>query len=103
MFCRYCACLALAWPLASAAQPLSAVADPADSKAVVPAIRYESAFAGYRRYEEQKLAPWRDLNDQVRKTGATAETGAAARDAVLPASREATGLNVRKPPSEHRH
>lgn len=103
MFCRFCACLALAWPLASAAQPLSAAPDPADPKAIVPAVRYESAFAGYRGFEEQKLAPWRALNDQVRSTGTTATAGASGRGAAAPASREAPELNVRKPTGEHRH
>ncbi len=42
------------------------VSDPA---ARVPDVRYQSAFDGYQPYREQKLAPWRELNDEVHKAG----------------------------------
>lgn len=60
------ACAALA-PLAAAqVQPQPSPADPA---ARVPAVNYESAFAGYFSYREQDVAPWREVNDEVARTG----------------------------------
>jgi len=43
--------------------------NPADVNARAPAIKYESAFAGYAPYREEKLAPWRDVNDEVARAG----------------------------------
>ena len=59
--------LALA-PLSSFGQT-STVADPADASARSSAVKYESAFAEYRSYKEQELAPWRDINDEVARIG----------------------------------
>jgi len=42
---------------------------PADPSAAVPTLRYESAFAGYRRQAEEKLVPWREANEEVRRLG----------------------------------
>lgn len=58
----------------TAATPAAHAADPAappasDASARVPETRYDSAFTGYRPYLEQKLAPWRELNDDVHKAG----------------------------------
>ena len=39
--------------------------DPADPMLATPAFEYVSPFASYRRYEEVKPAPWRELNEQV--------------------------------------
>jgi hypothetical protein len=36
--------------------------DPADPRTSVPVVEYRSAFEGYRRFAEQKLAPWRESN-----------------------------------------
>lgn len=44
-------------------------AAPTDATARVPAAKYESAFSGYQSHREQKLAPWRDVNDEVHKAG----------------------------------
>lgn len=43
--------------------------DPANSAAPVPAFKYDSAFAGYRGYREEPLAPWRDANDATARAG----------------------------------
>ena len=40
---------------------------PADPAAKAPAVKYESAFAGYTPFREEKLAPWREVNDDVGK------------------------------------
>lgn len=39
--------------------------DPADPSLRVRPFDHVSPFADYRRYEEVKVAPWRELNDQV--------------------------------------
>lgn len=55
--------------VSTAAEPTVTRAPAADAAARVPEARYESAFAGYVPYQEQKPAPWRDVNDEVRKAG----------------------------------
>jgi hypothetical protein len=51
-------------PLAAAAPPL-----PAQPDAPVPAVKYQSALAGYVPFREEKLASWREVNDDVARTG----------------------------------
>ena len=41
----------------------------ANPDAVVPPVRYESAFAGYAPYREQDPGSWRELNDEVARIG----------------------------------
>jgi hypothetical protein len=43
--------------------------DPADAKARTPPVEYRSAFEGYRPYAETELAPWRAVNEEVRRAG----------------------------------
>ena len=43
--------------------------DPLDPKAAVPALRYESAMAQYRRLGDDKPVPWREANDTVARIG----------------------------------
>ena len=59
----------LIFPLAAVAAGAAAQDRPADPAATAPALKYESAFADYRPYREEKLAPWRDLNDEVGRVG----------------------------------
>ena len=40
--------------------------DPVEPRAEVPAVEYRSAFAGYRPFAEEKVAPWRDSNEAVK-------------------------------------
>ena len=49
---------------AVAAQP-----HPADAAAGAPAVRYDSAFAGYRPFHEEKPGDWRALNEDVGRAG----------------------------------
>lgn len=53
------------------AQPTPAVGrpDPLDPKAAVPALRYESATAQYRRLSDERIVSWRDANDAVARIG----------------------------------
>lgn len=55
--------------LPASAQRSPATPDPADAGAPVPAVKYESAFAGYAPFREEKLAPWREMNDEVGRVG----------------------------------
>jgi len=43
--------------------------DPVKPEARVPAVTYRSAFADYRPYREQEVAPWRDVNAEVARVG----------------------------------
>jgi hypothetical protein len=54
-------------PLATAQQ--EGQPNPADPGARVPAAKYESPFKGYVPYREEKLAPWRELNEEVGRVG----------------------------------
>lgn len=62
-------CISLAMLIALAppalAQQRSITPHPGDPAAKVPAVKYESAFTGYAPFREEKLAPWREVNDQV--------------------------------------
>ncbi len=63
-----CAVLMLFLPLAAGAQA-SERPDPADPKLGVSAIRYESPFAGYRAFTDEKVLSWRAANELVLKLG----------------------------------
>ena len=64
------ALLASAMPAASGAQAdTSSRPDPTNPAAAVPARKYESAFAGYQPFREEKLEDWRALNDEVGRAG----------------------------------
>lgn len=62
-----CACAAFASPVAMAQQ--RANANPADPRAEVPPTHYQSAFAGYQSFRDEKLAPWREVNDEAARIG----------------------------------
>ena len=53
----------------AAAQQQSIRPHPADPAATPPAAKYESALTGYRGFREEPLAPWRDVNEEVARTG----------------------------------
>ncbi len=65
-------CLLLAALLTAHAQPPTSAAprpDPLDPKAVVPAVRYESAFALPGRPAHPPPIGWREANDAVARIG----------------------------------
>jgi len=63
-------CCSVAALLAGAASAESTNApNPADPSVDVPAPRYDSAFSDYVRQRDDKLAPWRDVNDEVARIG----------------------------------
>lgn len=51
-----------------AAQP-SPATNPASPDAPVRQSTYESAFAGYQSYKDEKPASWREVNDEVGRVG----------------------------------
>lgn len=57
--------------VASAAQP-AAAGHPAAPDAPTPPVSYESAFTGYKSFRDEKLAPWREVNDEVGRVGGQA-------------------------------
>ena len=54
---------------AQAQSPAAARPDPLNPKAQVPALRYESAFAQFRRVGGDQPLAWRDANDAVARIG----------------------------------
>lgn len=40
-----------------------------DPEAIVPPARYEQVFRDYVPYSEQKIAAWRDINDEAARIG----------------------------------
>ena len=40
--------------------------DPADPRVKVPGVEYRSAFAGFRPFAEEKVAPWRESNEAAK-------------------------------------
>jgi hypothetical protein len=73
-------------PAAAMAQGASAPPprpDPADAKALVPALQHRSAIADYRRLDgPAPPVPWREANDRVERIGGWR---AYAREAQAPA------------------
>lgn len=65
-----CACAAL-WLQPAIAQQ-HARANPADPHAETLTPRYQSAFDGYQPFRDEKLQPWRDVNDEVGRVGGQA-------------------------------
>ncbi len=43
--------------------------DPADAKAAVPPLRYDSAFKDYRPHAEPEIARWREVNEEMGRLG----------------------------------
>jgi hypothetical protein len=54
---------------AIAAEKVSPRGGPLDAEAPVPAMKYESDLAGYVPFREEKLAAWREVNDEVARAG----------------------------------
>lgn len=61
-------CASMLTPFAANAQP-SAQRDPADPSVPVSAARYESAFEGYQAFQDQKPAPWKEINEEMGRLG----------------------------------
>ena len=90
--------------------------DPLDPKAQVPSVRYESAFAQFRRIGDDKPVAWREANDAVARIGGwrvyareaqQPEPAAAAKQAAPSAAPASTAQPAAMPmpagPSGHKH
>jgi len=62
--------------LALAAGAQSRADDPTNPAAVVPPLRYQSAFDGYRPLGDVAIGNWRGVNDRVREAAEHAARGA---------------------------
>lgn len=72
----------------------AAPSDPADGKASVPPVEYQSPFAEYRPLGDDKNTAWKDANDTVGKIGGWRAYAREAAEALK--AREA--INTRKLP-----
>lgn len=43
--------------------------DPAAPQSAAPPLKYESAFEGFRPFQEQEVASWREANEEVARVG----------------------------------
>ena len=89
-------------PASGASSGAAAVARPAASAS------YESAFDGYRRFDEQQVLPWRESNDLVRRIGGwqayareAAGSEAAPEALAAPAPASSAAKPGSAPPSAH--
>lgn len=62
-------CAAELPPLAATAQQRTSRLSPTDSSATVPAVKYQPAFTCYLPFRDEKLAPWREVSDEVHEAG----------------------------------
>lgn len=62
-------CALAALGLQSAAAIAQSRGNPSDPATAVPATRHSSAFAGYQPLGDEKIAPWREINDEVARVG----------------------------------
>jgi len=63
-----CACAALYFQPAIAQQQ-QVRANPANPDATAPSPQYQSSFDGYRPFRDEKLRPWREVNEEVERAG----------------------------------
>ena len=68
---------------AQAQPPTVQRAEPADPKAVVPALVYRSSLRRYQAFTEPDVAPWRETNELVRQRGGWRAYAREAREPVL--------------------
>ena len=62
-------CVAALTTFTSSAQQNAAPQQPTDSRLAVPAVQYESAFSDFAPFRDEKLAPWRDVNEEAARVG----------------------------------
>jgi hypothetical protein len=91
--------------LPAVAQSPSSTLDPLQSGARVPTVKYESAFESYAPYQEQPLAGWRAVNDEVGRVGGhvgmfSGQGGSKARPSDSPAG-QSPARNAPAAPQPH--
>lgn len=82
--------------------------DPLDAKASVPPLKYSSSLAGYRRFAEEKLTPWKEANETAARIGGwrayareTQEGAAPSSSASAPAASPARAAPASAPAAGH--
>jgi len=60
---------AAVWSQAQGAHPVAPRADPLDAQAPVPAVKYASPLAVYRRLGDDKRIDWKEANETVNRIG----------------------------------
>ena len=99
-----CAAVAL-----GCAEALSATPDPANDKAVVPPVRYQSPFRDYRPLGEDQPIAWKAANDEVGRIGGWRAYAKEARElpsaetpaAVIPPAATPSAASVPKRAPDH--
>lgn len=81
---RLAPAVALCLPLLAFAQAQRA--DPADPRSPAPALRYSSAFADYKPWQNMQPGDWRAINDTVRDAAAKGAGAHAGHASPAPAS-----------------
>ena len=95
LFLRLVPAAALCLPLLALGQ--TGRADPAAAKASAPALRYQSAFADYKPWQDAKPGDWRALNDDLRKQAAGGSGHAGHAMPGMPAAASAPASSASKP------
>jgi len=73
--------------------------DPAAPQSAAQPLKYESAFEGFRPFQEQDVASWRDVNDEVARVGGHVGVLKSGREGDVAGRQE--GMSEDKMP--HRH
>jgi hypothetical protein len=76
-------------------------ADPAAAKAPAPALRYQSAFADYKPWQDANPGDWRVLNDALRAQAASGAGHAGHAMPGMPAAAAAPAPSASKPATPH--
>lgn len=75
--------------------------DPANPAATAPLLRYQSAFAGFRAFDDAGVGSWKAVNDRVRE--AAAQASGHAHHGVAPAVPHAGTPASAAPANVHPH
>jgi hypothetical protein len=75
--------------------------DPAKPEAAAPPLKYESAFEGFRPFQEQEVVSWRKVNQEVARMGGHAGVLKSGQESNGAARQEETGPAPGK--TMHRH
>jgi hypothetical protein len=92
---RLAPAVALCLPLLALAQ--AGRTDPANARAPAPALRYQSAFADYKPWQDAKPGDWRALNDALQGTGASGGHASHAMPSAPPAAAPAPASKASAP------
>ncbi len=91
----------LASMLAFAASADAAGADPLDAKAQIPPLHYRSSMEGYRRFGDERPAPWKEANETAARIGGWRAYARETRDGAASAAGVAPAAPASAPGSGH--